>query len=111
MANKFTRNITLSNKDIRGKRADIMSDNAKAAQQDLINALEAGKRQLTTKLMDLEDLSPDSELSLRPTKSGFDAEKWVSSLQEVKIALIENEVRLNCALGTFKEYFADGTKA
>ena len=105
--NKFEQTIGATNKEIKGKRAALIAADVASAQTKLVQLLEDEKRVLTRRLMDLEDLSPDSALSLNPTKVGFDAKKWVNEMQTVKIQLIENAVMLKCAEETMAEYFVD----
>lgn len=103
--NKFTKNLTLSYKDIRGKRAEFISDDAQNAQEELIRDLQTKKRAFEKKLLNLEDLSPDSEMSLHPTKGSFDGKQWVKEIQDTKVNLQLLEVQLTIANATYDEYF------
>lgn len=104
-ANKFTKNLTLSHKDVRGKRATFIAKNAEDAQIDLVRSLEAQSRALESKLLNLEDLQPDSSVSLRATGSDFDAATWVAEMQSTKMALALKNVEVDLAKGTLTEYF------
>ena len=107
MKNKFTTNLTLSNKEIKGKRADLLSADASDAQQDLVRELSANVRDLERTIMNLEDLSPDSTTSLHPTKGSFDAKKWVEDMQEAKVQLKMSKIELKLAKETLEEYFTE----
>lgn len=104
-ANKFTKNLQASHKDIRGKRAELISSDAEDAQNDLVRELQQKKRDLERKLLNLEDLSPDTELSLKPTKGDFDAKSWVREVHKTKVELVLLEKELEIAEGTQSEYF------
>lgn len=57
---------------------------------------------------DLEDLSPDTELSLQPVKDGeFNSENWVAEMQRTQIALANKELELEIATGTYAKYFTE----
>lgn len=106
MANsKFFNNLNASHADIKAKRAEIICQDAKAAQQKLIDELSQKDRDLQRKLMSLEDLGPDSTISLNPISGSFNASDWVKEVQEVKIELRLNSVELEIAKATYTEYF------
>ncbi len=103
--NKFEKNLTLSHKDIRGKRATAIAEDVKIAQEDIIRELSDNKRALNRKLLDLEDLSPDNELSLHPGRKDFNAKLWAKEVQDTKVALVLTEQKLKIAEETLAEYF------
>ena len=108
--NKFQANITKSNKSIKETRAKRIADQAKMAQETLVRELIMEKMGLEAKLEDLEDLSPDSAMSLNPIKGEFKAELWVKDLQNTKVLLLNKSIELNIADKTTKEYFSDEKK-
>lgn len=103
--NKFEKNLTLSHKDIRGKRATAIAEDVKIAQEDIIRELSDSKRALNRKLLDLEDLSPDNELSLHPGRKDFNAKLWAKEVQDTKVALVLTDQKLKIAEETLAEYF------
>jgi|SRR6187402_34768 len=103
--NKFEKNLSQAHKDIIGKRAKLFSQSAQDAQEDLVRDLQRRKRELETKLMNLDDLSPDSTMSLKVTRDGFDATVWVKEVQDTKVKLSILNVELEVAVATQKEYF------
>ena len=105
--NLFEQTIGASNKAIRGQRAQLIGEDVKSFQTKLIQALEDEKRTLMRKQMDLEDLSPDSVMSLQPVGKDFNAQKWVEDMQYIQIQLIELDVRLKVAKATADKYFTD----
>ena len=104
---KFQNNLTISYREIRGKRAALITEDVKIAQEDLIRSLTDEKRTLERELLDLEDLSPDSEMSLHPGKKEFNAVHWVNRMQDLKITLALNKQKLAIALETSEEFFSE----
>ena len=107
MSNKFTINLTLSHKEIKGKRAELLSADALAAQEDLVRNLSSEVRNIERTLISLEDLSPDNTVSLNPTKNNFDAKEWVEQMQKNKVLLAMKKVELDIAKETLTEYFSE----
>lgn len=104
--NKFTQNLKASHKDIIAKRAAILAEDAKDAQNDLITNLKKEVRLLETKLMNLEDLSPDTTITLRITPKDFDATQWVNELHNTKVQLSLKKIELDIATATYEEFFS-----
>lgn len=104
---KFQNNLTLSYKDIRGKRASLITEDVKIAQEDVIKNLSDQKRSLERKLLDLEDLSPDSEMSLHPGRKEFNPVNWVNQVQDTKVTLEIVERKLTIAKDTYEEFFGE----
>lgn len=105
--NKFEKNLTASNKEIKGKRASIVANSAKKAQQCLIDSLENEVDDLELELLNLEDLHPTHMHSLMPTAGKFDGAQWTKQVQETKLALSIKREELEIATATYNEYFAD----
>lgn len=104
-ANKFTKNLSQSRKDIRGKRASLIADDAKDAQEQLVRELKQEYRELERKLVNLDDIYPDDATSMNAVKRDFDAVDWVKQMQETKIALAMKKIEVETAELTAKEYF------
>lgn len=113
--NKFIKNLTLSDSGIKEKRARILGEQAKTAQQDLVTRLTKEKNSLDLKLDSLQDLAPDQNTSLRPGGENFNADTWVNQIQDTKIELLNKQIELKIATETFTEWFtaapADETKS
>jgi len=105
--NKFQKNLTASNSEIKAARAKAIAESAAAEQRSIILELEGELRKLNNQKMDLEDLSPDSELSLRPARGDFDAVTWVRKMQNIKVAILNKEIELQVATETENEYFLE----
>lgn len=103
--NKFTRNLQLSNKEIKDKRAVMIGEDAEIAQNDLVQEIVSRKRKLDRKLLDLEDMSPVSTTSLNPSRPEFAPAEWAKAVQSTKCALRMVNVELEIALETNDEYF------
>lgn len=109
MTNKFTDNLTSSSAAIKGQRAALISSNAQRAQEELLRKLTQESTDLQLQKMALSDIYPDSELSLLVTKNSFNADKWVSDIQNIEIKLLNKQVEINAAQKTYDEWFKDTT--
>ena len=105
--NKFVQQLTASDSGIKTRRATTFGNQAKTAQEKLILELRGEKEELEGKMSKLEDLGPDTTISLKPVGETFDAATWVSEMQETKVALLEVGIRLEVAEKTLKEWFTD----
>ncbi|HEY4065154.1 MAG TPA: hypothetical protein VGM30_24790 [Puia sp.] len=103
--NKFVQNLTLSDNGIKSKRAGILGTQAKTAQDKLVLTLRGEKEELDSKLTQLEDLAPDTSISLKPGGDHFDASAWVEAMQETKVALVNKKIELKIAEETLAEWF------
>lgn len=104
---KFLKNLTASNKSIKDSRAKLIAEDAEQACRDLVLDIEKQIRDLKRTLMNLEDLSPDSALSLKPVSGDFDAIAWAKKINETKIELKLKQIDLDIAKETLTEYFGD----
>lgn len=107
--NKFATNLSATNKEICGKKAELLAKDAEDAQKDLIRELEKEERRLDRKLMDLEDLTPENTTSLGI--KNFNAKEWVAAVQETKLALAVVKEELATANETLEYYFSDGAES
>ena len=105
--NKFTKNLSQSHKDIRGKKAQLIADDAKDAQENLVRTLKQEYRDLERTLVNLDDIYPENVTSLSVTKLGFDAKEWVKEMHENKLALALKKVEVDTAEDTLREYFGE----
>lgn len=108
--NFFTKNLTKSNKEIKQSRATRIAEQAKMAQEDLVRTMTKQMFDLDAQLDDLEDLSPDSMLSLNVTSGDFNAEEWTKKIQEVNIQKLNLGMEITIAKQTFNKYFSDEPK-
>lgn len=107
--NKFAKNLTLSNSQIKEARANIIAEDAKAAHEELLRMLKQEQRDLERRKLALSDLYPDSELSLRIAQPNFNAKTWVKDLQDIGVSLANKSVEIKIAQDTFDEWFSDDT--
>jgi len=105
--NKFISTLTASNKSIKEARAKMVSEDAIDAQAELVRDLKKDKRELERKLMQLSDMSPDSELSLKVVKDTFNAKEWAKTIQTTKVDLANKTVEIELAEETYKEWFGE----
>ena len=103
--NFFVSNLTKSNAKIKESRAQRIGIEAEMEQRSLLDNLKRDQMRLTVQLEDLEDLSPDSTLSLNPTKGEFDGAGWVAQMQEIKIELANKDLEVELAQATYDKYF------
>lgn len=103
--NKFIRNLTLSNKTIKGNRAKLIAEDAEEAQNTLLRNLKKELRDLRRKRESLEDMYPESEFSLRVTKENFNPVTWANELQAAKVAISMKEVEVKLAEETYNDWF------
>lgn len=104
---KFKTNLTLSNKELKGKRADAVVEDAKIGAEDEIREYSDKLRGLKRKLMDLEDFGPENNTSLRPVAKGFNGREWFKELSTTKIEIKLLEEELKIIKDTYDEYFSE----
>jgi hypothetical protein len=110
--NLFITNLTKSNIDIKDARAERIAKSAEREQDTLVKKLDKECDDLSNIISDLEDLSPDNELSLHPVKDGsFDAKAWVNDMQVNKVKLANKSIELEIAKKTYATYFTEETAA
>ena len=105
--NKFVTAIAGSAEGIKLKRAQDTATAAQLAQQSLINDKSKVVQSLNAQLTKLLDIGPDSADSLRPVNKDFNAEAWVSQVQEVKFSLKKAQEQLDIATATYGEWFVE----
>jgi hypothetical protein len=102
---KFQKNLQASHKEIRGKRADFLNEEAEVSMRRRVDVEKDELRGLRREEMGLEDMHPDSTTTLKVTKEGFDSGYWATQLIEVKTAIKLQEQKLKIAEDTYSEYF------
>lgn len=105
--NKLRKLLTSGASVIRGVRANLVSEDMQHAQVKLIDRLKEERRRLERKKLSLSDLYSDSELSLKVVKKDFNADSWSTDMQNVSVALLNNEIELTVAKNTFDEWFEE----
>jgi len=104
---KFVSNLVKDSKGIKQQRAEILAEETKNEQDDLVREITKRKRDLEIKLLNLTDLSPDNTYSLKPGGEGFNPKSWVREIQNTKIELLNIAVELKAANETTAEWFGD----
>lgn len=105
--NKFVQTIAGNAEGIKLKRAENTATAAKLAQEALINDKRKTVQQLEASLTRHLDIGPDSADSLRPTPRDFNAEAWVSGVQDIKFQLKKASEQLDIAVATYNEWFGE----
>jgi hypothetical protein len=103
--NKFISTLTNSNADIKAVRAKMINEDALDASEELLRSLKQEKREMERQLMNLSDMSPESELSLMVVKPNFDAKSWIANIQRLKVELANKQVEIDLAEETHNEWF------
>ena len=106
----FYKTLTASNKDIKANRAAIIAEDVEMYQNQLIETLKLKTRECNRQIMNLEDLSGDSIVSLNPVKDNFKADEWVNQMQALKVELANLEIELEIAQETYTTYFSEEKK-
>lgn len=104
---KFQKLISSNNNEALIRRAESITTGAEIAQQNLVNGLKQKKIEIELKIANLTDLAPEDTTSLRPGSKDWDAQKWVSDLQNAKQDLYMVEMQLKLAQETYDEYFKE----
>lgn len=103
--NKFIQNLTANSGVIKENRANLVAKDAEDAAKDLITKLEKEDRELERKEIALSDMYPESELSLRIGKDNFNADAWISDLQNIGVARINKKVEISIARKNYEKWF------
>ena len=104
---KFKTNITLSNKELKGKRADLVTQDVKSAAENTLRELKDQKRTLEREKMNYEDLGPENAQSLRPTSKDFDPNGWFKGILEIDVRLEILNRKITIAEGIYNDYFEE----
>lgn len=104
---KFVTNLVKDAKGIKQQRAEILAEETKNEQDDLVREITKRKRELEIKMLNLVDLSPDNSYSLKPGGNDYNAKSWVKEMQNTKVELLNVTVELQAAQETSKEWFSD----
>ena len=106
--NKFEKLISANSNSTLKRRAGIISNEAKMAQEDIVATITRALNQEELKLMSLTDFAPTETTSLQPgnfTDGG--AIEWAQELQKCKETIYNLTIKLQLAKETYKEYFEE----
>lgn len=109
MSTKFSTILSSTGTAVLKRRANIINDNARQAQLDLINTLKKKLRVVDSRIADLEDLSVKSTDSLVVGES-FDADVWVEKMQQNRLDKRDLQIELEIAESVMAEYFTESGK-
>lgn len=105
--NKFERNLTSTNKEIKGKRATMIVEDTKSAFIEKEQNLSARKRDIERAIMQLEDINVDSKMSLSVVGPEFNAKKWIEDMTALKIQLVNIELEEEILSSIKTEWLTD----
>lgn len=97
--------LMLSAKGIRENRVNIVIEDLLAESKELVMAAEKEVRRINRELLQLTDISRDSELSLKVIKDGFDSQTWFADQKRLKIELLNAQIELDVAKQLHKQWF------
>jgi predicted nuclease with TOPRIM domain len=103
--NKLQQMLRASSKEIKGVRADLLTNNLKREQSRMVMDLEDELETMTEQLNSLNDLYPNSEMTLRIVAKDFNPKAWVRDTQKLKVDVKLKSVELAIAKETAKEWF------
>ena len=106
MSTKFFKNLTMSNKEIKGKRAVAVEEQTKAAFEGKLREYEDKLRKIKAKIWTLEDLALDTTTFLNPTGSKFDAEAWANDMDKYLLEKDLVKVDIKRIKKIIKKYFS-----
>ena len=109
--NKFEKLISANSNSTLKRRAGIISNEAKMAQDEIIATITRALNQENLKLMSLTDFAPTQTTSLQPGNFEQDgATEWAQELQKCKENIYNLNIKLQLTKETYKEYFEDVTE-
>lgn len=103
--NKFAAQLSRTNADLKSARAQSTASLVEIEQSNLVNNLYRDLVSKRNELDDLFDLGPESTTSLRAPGKGFNAADWTSRVQNLKVEILDLEVRHKLATETYTEWF------
>lgn len=104
---KIRKLIATSSKIVKGLRADIIASQMERSHRKVVMRIEDEVDDLKDKKNSLQDIYPDSELSLRVVNKDFDSDKWAEDYQKTKLELEMKLVELKLANETTEEFFSE----
>ena len=107
MTNYFVKNLSKLNNDIKESRAVRLAKQAEMAQDALLRKLKTTLLEKEGMLDDLEDLSPDTTVSLQVTRGDFNAVEWVNSVHNLKVDIANLTLEVEIAQTTYNKYFKE----
>ena len=104
---KFQTILASTGTAVLDRRAANIVKTTKAAMTAKINALQAKRDDLESKILDLTDLSVETKDSLRPGDKNFNATAWVDQLcgYTLELELLDQEIEIVEAVNA--EYFTE----
>lgn len=108
--NKFEKLISANSDATLQRRAGIISNESKMAQEDIIATIKRALNQEELTLMSLTDFALTETTSLQPgnfTKGG--ASEWAQELQKCKENIYNLKIKLKIAEETYNEFFTKET--
>lgn len=109
--NKFQSKLSAGSKEILSDRAKNLSDEVILEVETFISNLKREKIQLSNKINNLTDLSPENTYSLRPGNKDFKATAWMNDLHKSRMDLKLKNVELEAAQEIYDEWFSEAEEA
>ena len=108
--NKFEKLISANSDATLQRRAGIISNESKMAQEDIIATIKRALNQEELKLMGLTDFAPTETTSLQPGNfAQGGASEWAQELQKCKENIYNLKIKLKIAEETYNEFFTEET--
>jgi predicted nucleic acid-binding Zn-ribbon protein len=97
----------LDKANLASQRSQLVLEDAKATQEELVRDLEKRVRDLKRKIASCQDIGPDSELSLHVVRQDVDFSDLFERVQSLKKCLLDAETDLAIAKETCTEWFGE----
>ena len=108
--NKFEKLISANSNSTLKRRAGIISNESKMAQEDIVATIKRAINQEELTLMSLTDFAPTQTTSLQPGNfAQGGATEWAQNLQKCKENIYNLKIKLQIAEETYNEYFTEET--
>jgi hypothetical protein len=108
---KFQTILASTGTAVLDRRAANIVKTTKAAMTAKINALQAKRDDLESKILDLTDLSVETKDSLRPGDKNFNATAWVDNLCGLTLQLELLDQEIDIVEQVNAEYFTESEEA
>lgn len=103
---KLLANITMSNKELKGRRGSQLVELLEMGHSAIVSKLKYDVMNLEQKIEDHQDFNPSHTTQLKFDKPA-DTEQWATQLHEMKVQLFIKKRDLEIAEETTEELFTD----
>lgn len=106
--NKFQEQLTASNSELEGKRAELAATQALSGHKKVVSETDDEVTRLEIAILDHTDLGKVNTTDLQGRSI---PQNWAQVLQDLNVKLLDAQVRQKIAAQTTKEWFTETPKA